>query len=47
MAGGGHLWPQHFHSFLLDQCYLLAAARYIENDPVRVDGDENPRVVGG
>jgi putative transposase len=31
----GHLWQERFHSFLLDQPYLLAAARYIENNPVR------------
>jgi len=31
----GHRWPERFHSFLLDQPYLLAAARYIENSPVR------------
>jgi len=31
----GHLWQERFHSFVLDQSYLLAAARYIENNPVR------------
>lgn len=31
----GHLWQERFHSFLLDHPHLLAAARYIENNPVR------------
>ena len=31
----GHLWQERFHSFLLDPLHLLAAARYIENNPVR------------
>jgi len=31
----GHLWQERFHSFLLDQVYLLAATRYVENNPVR------------
>jgi putative transposase len=31
----GHRWPERFHSFLLDQPYLLAAARYSENNPDR------------
>lgn len=31
----GHRWPERFHSFPRDQPYLMAAARYIENNPVR------------
>ena len=31
----GHLWQGRFASFPLDQTYLLAAARYIEQNPVR------------
>ncbi|MFP4573184.1 MAG: REP-associated tyrosine transposase [Desulfobacterales bacterium] len=31
----GHLWQERFSSFVMDERYLLAAARYIENNPVR------------
>lgn len=31
----GHLWQDRFHSFVLDEAQLLAAVRYIENNPVR------------
>jgi len=31
----GHLWQGRFASFALDEKYLLAAARYIEQNPVR------------
>jgi putative transposase len=31
----GHLWQGRFASFLMDEQYLLAAARYIELNPVR------------
>ncbi len=31
----GHLWQGRFASFPLDEKYLLAAARYIEQNPVR------------
>lgn len=31
----GHLWQGRFASFVLDHYYLLAAARYIESNPVR------------
>lgn len=31
----GHLWQGRFASFILDEAYLLAAARYIELNPVR------------
>ena len=31
----GHLWQGRFASFVMDESYLLAAARYIELNPVR------------
>ena len=31
----GHLWQERFHSFLLDETHLVAAVRYVENNPVR------------
>jgi putative transposase len=31
----GHLWQGRFASFVLDEAYLLSAARYIELNPVR------------
>ena len=31
----GHLWQGRFASFVLDEAYLLTAARYIELNPVR------------
>ncbi|MBF0263527.1 MAG: transposase [Magnetococcales bacterium] len=31
----GHLWQGRFASFPLDEAYLLAAARYVELNPVR------------
>ncbi len=31
----GHLWQERFHSFVMDERYLLAAVRYVENNPVR------------
>ena len=33
----GHLWQGRFSSFPLDENYLLAAARYIEMNPVRAN----------
>jgi putative transposase len=30
----GHLWQERFASFPLDETYLLAAARYVEMNPV-------------
>lgn len=30
----GHLWQERFHSFLMDENYLLAAVRYVERNPV-------------
>ena len=32
---GGHLWQERFHSFPMDEAHLLAAARYVELNPVR------------
>src|SRR3972149_9685545 len=31
----GHLWQGRFSSFVMDEKYLLAAARYVELNPVR------------
>jgi putative transposase len=31
----GHLWRERFASFVLDKPHLLAAVRYVENNPVR------------
>jgi putative transposase len=31
----GHLWQERFHSFPMDEHYLLAAVRYIELNPVK------------
>ena len=31
----GHLWQERFHSFAMDDGYLLAAARYVALNPVR------------
>lgn len=31
----GHLWQGRYYSCILDECHLLAAARYIERNPVR------------
>lgn len=30
-----HLWQERFHSFVMDERHLVAAARYIERNPVR------------
>ena len=30
----GHLWQERFHSFSMDENYLLAAVRYVERNPV-------------
>jgi putative transposase len=38
----GHLWQGRFASFPLDERYLLAAARYIEQNPVRAGLAETP-----
>lgn len=31
----GHLWQERFHSFVMDERHLVAAAKYIERNPVR------------
>ena len=38
----GHLWQGRFASFVLDEPYLLTAARYIELNPVRAGLVEAP-----
>jgi len=30
----GHLWQERFHSFPMDEAYLLATVRYVERNPV-------------
>jgi len=30
----GHLWQERFHSFVMDEEYLLATVRYVERNPV-------------
>ncbi len=31
----GHLWQERFHSYVMDECHLRAAVRYVELNPVR------------
>ena len=31
----GHLWQERFHSFVMDEQYLLATVRYVELNPLR------------
>ncbi len=38
----GHLWQGRFSSFPMDEKYLLAAARYIELNPVRARLIDDP-----
>src|SRR5918992_405218 len=38
----GHLWQGRFSSFVMDESYLLAAARYVELNPVRARLVEKP-----
>ena len=38
----GHLWQERFHSFLMDEKYLLAAVRYVEMNPVAAGLCESP-----
>lgn len=33
----GHLWQERFHSFVMDEPHLLAAARYVELNPVHAE----------
>src|SRR3974377_1045463 len=40
---GGHLWQGKFASFVLDEPYLLTAARYVELNPVRAGLVNTPR----
>jgi putative transposase len=30
----GHLWQERFHSFVMDEAYLLATVRYVERNPI-------------
>ncbi len=30
----GHLWQERFHSFAMDENYLLSTVRYVERNPV-------------
>ncbi len=39
----GHLWQGRFASFVLDEPYLLTAARYVEHNPVRAGIVNTPR----
>jgi putative transposase len=38
----GHLWQGRFASFILDEPYLLACARYVERNPVRAGLTKKP-----
>jgi REP-associated tyrosine transposase len=38
----GHLWQERFASFPMDETHLLAAARYVEMNPVAAGLVENP-----
>jgi putative transposase len=38
----GHLWQERFHSFPMDEDYLLACARYVELNPVRAGLVQRP-----
>lgn len=38
----GHLWQGRFYSCALDETHLYAAARYVENNPVRARIVEKP-----
>jgi putative transposase len=38
----GYLWQGRFASFIMDEAYLLAAARYVELNPVRAKLVANP-----
>jgi putative transposase len=38
----GHLWQGRFASFVMDEPYLLAAARYVELNPVRAGLTDAP-----
>ncbi len=38
----GHLWQERFHSFVMDEQYLLATVRYVELNPVRAHLCQRP-----
>lgn len=38
----GHLWQERFHSFVMDEAYLLATVRYVELNPVIAGLCRNP-----
>ena len=38
----GHLWQERFHSFLMDEHYLLSTVRYVERNPVVARLCDNP-----
>ncbi|MDY6824537.1 MAG: transposase [Thermodesulfobacteriota bacterium] len=38
----GHLWQERFSSFVMDERYLVACVRYIENNPVRAKLAKSP-----
>ncbi len=42
----GHLWQGRFYSCVLDDRHLVAAARYVERNPVRVKIVKNPADYG-
>jgi putative transposase len=38
----GHLWQERFHAFVMDERYLIAAARSVELNPVRARPEDWP-----
>ena len=38
----GHLWQERFHSFVMDETYLLRTVRYVELNPVRAGFYQTP-----
>lgn len=40
----GHLWQERFHSFVMDEQYLLAAVRYTELNPVQAGLCDRPEM---
>ena len=38
----GHLWQERFHSFPMDEDYLIACARYVELNPARAGFVKHP-----
>lgn len=39
----GHLWQERFHSFVMDEPYLMAAVRYVELNPVIAELCDNSK----